>query len=293
MFGGQCRRSGRSASEGGLWHLGIHEAWTRHSRRDRQDEMNAEQLRALLQSVQAGTLSLDQAVERLEQLPFADLGFARVDHHRALRQRVPEVVFAPGKTDEQLVSITRELAGKGQTALITRITESSFAHVGAAFPELTYNPVARTALLQGTDPPRRRGEVFVVTAGTSDLPVAEEARETLHACGVPARMLADVGVAGLHRLLSDLDTLRGADVLIVVAGMEGALASVVGGLVKTPVIAVPTSVGYGAAFQGLAALLGMLTSCAAGVVCVNIDNGFGAAMAAVRILDTFASQDVE
>jgi pyridinium-3,5-biscarboxylic acid mononucleotide synthase len=247
--------------------------------------MNAEQLLDLLQRVQAGSLPVEQAVAQLSHLPFADLGFARVDHHRALRQGIAEVVFAPGKSNEQLIAISRELAARDQTVLLTRLNAEQAAALKAAFPTLDHNPVARTAVLVGPATKPRPGDVLIVTAGTSDLPVAEEARVTLAAAGVAPRLLSDVGVAGLHRLLAVLSDVRRANVVIVVAGMDAALASVVGGLVSAPVIAVPTSVGYGASFHGLAALLSMLSSCAAGISCVNIDNGFGAAMAALRFLN--------
>jgi pyridinium-3,5-biscarboxylic acid mononucleotide synthase len=244
-----------------------------------------ERLRELLQGVQSGSVGIEQAIDRLVELPFADLGVARIDHHRALRQGVPEVVFAQGKTVSDVLAIGAELARRGQTLLVTRASDAQLAALRDAFPAIAINALARAAWLPAEAPVVRAGNVQIVTAGTADLPVAEEARVTLQACGVVPTLLADVGVAGLHRLVAELGRLRKADVLIVVAGMEGALASVVGGLLRSPVVAVPTSVGYGASFQGLSALLGMLTSCAAGVTCVNIDNGFGAAMAAVRLLD--------
>jgi len=239
----------------------------------------------LLSDVRAGSLGVEEAMERLAALPFADLGVARVDHHRALRQGVPEVVFAQGKTPDDVVLIADEIRKRGHTVLVTRADASHQDALERRFPESEVHRLARVVWLPGSDIAERPGRVEIVTAGTSDLPVAEEARVTLRACGVDAPLLADVGVAGLHRLLPELERLRAVDALIVVAGMEGALASVVGGLVRCPVIAVPTSVGYGASFQGLSALLGMLTSCAAGITCVNIDNGFGAAMACVRLLD--------
>jgi NCAIR mutase (PurE)-related protein len=244
-----------------------------------------ERLRELLSEVQAGIIDLDRAMDRLSALPFADLGVARVDHHRALRQGVPEVVFAQGKTPEDVVIIAEEIDAREHTVLVTRAEASHQEALKRRFPTIEIHRLARVAWLARDTAPRRSGNVEIVTAGTSDLPVAEEARMTLRACGLEAPLLVDVGVAGLHRLLPELERLREADALIVVAGMEGALASVIGGLVRCPVIAVPTSVGYGASFQGLSALLGMLTSCAAGITCVNIDNGFGAAMACVRLLD--------
>ncbi len=248
--------------------------------------MDARKLRALLEQVSRGELPIVEALEELEHLPFKDLDFARIDHHRTLRQGIPEVVFAEGKTTEQVVAIVEELLRRGSAVLATRLTEAQQSAVAERFPELVVEPTARTAVGLGAMPEHRaRARVFVVTAGTSDLPVAAEALSTLRACGVEADTLNDVGVAGLHRLLPEVARLRLADAVIVVAGMEGALASVVGGLVAAPVIAVPTSVGYGAAFGGVAALLGMLTSCAAGITVVNIDNGFGAAVAAVRMVD--------
>lgn len=243
-------------------------------------------LRALLLELRAGETSVDDALEQLKTLPFADLGFARVDHHRAIRQGIAEVVLAEGKTALQISGVAGELLRARGPVLITRLSPEQASTVCADHPQLRYNPVARTATAYPVDSPRRdQARVAVVTAGTSDLPVAEEARETLLACGVRAPIFSDVGVAGLHRLLPEIETLRRQHVLIVAAGMEGALASVVGGLVACPVIAVPTSVGYGAAFGGIAAMLGMLTTCAAGVTVVNIDNGFGAAIAAMRLID--------
>jgi NCAIR mutase (PurE)-related protein len=218
---------------------------------------------------------------RLRDLPFKDLGYATVDHHRALRVGMPEVVFGSGKTFEQIEGIVAEIARAGQNALVTRIAAETGARLRERFPDLRHDPVSRTALL-ATQPiaARGRGPIAIVTAGTSDIPVAEEAAVTAQAFGNEVLRIFDVGVAGLHRLLSRRAQLDGASVIIVAAGMEGALASVVGGLVAVPVVAVPTSIGYGASFQGLAALLAMLNSCASGVTVVNIDNGFGAAYAA-------------
>jgi pyridinium-3,5-biscarboxylic acid mononucleotide synthase len=248
--------------------------------------MDQEQLRALLESVRSGEVDLESALKKLEQLPFADLGYARVDHHRALRQGVPEVILGAGKTAEQIVGVARRLQQAGENVLITRLTPELAQAVLSAMPELTHSALGRTAsLVQKSVPDRGGPPVAVVTAGTSDIPVAEEALETLRLAGVPTLSVFDVGVAGLHRLLASLETLSQARALIVVAGMEGALPSVIGGLVAAPVIAVPTSIGYGAAFAGVAALFGMLTSCASGVTVVNIDNGFGAAMAVIRLLE--------
>jgi pyridinium-3,5-biscarboxylic acid mononucleotide synthase len=248
--------------------------------------VNAQQLGTILAEVAAGRLAPDAALDRLRQLPFEDLTFARIDHHRALRQGHPEVVFCEGKTPEQVVAICQRLAAMSGGFLGTRCGEAHAAAVRCAFPDAAWSPLARTVHLlpEGTPAaPPDAGTILVVCAGTSDLPVAEEAAVVAEVFGHRVERLADVGVAGIHRLLASSDRLRQADVIIVVAGMEGALPSVVGGLVPVPVIAVPTSVGYGASFGGLAALLGMLNSCAAGVTVVNIDNGFGAAAAASRI----------
>ena len=248
--------------------------------------MTPAQVEALLAEVAAGNLSPESALARLRHLPYEDLTFARVDHHRQIRQGQPEVVFCAGKTTEQVLGICERLAEHAGSFLGTRANEEMAAALRERFPEVEWNPVARTVHLplrtSAAHPPH--GSVLVVSAGTSDLPVAEEAAVTAAAFGHCVDRLVDVGVAGIHRLLSESARLSAADVLIVVAGMEGALPSVVGGLVRRPVIAVPTSVGYGAAFGGLAALLAMLNSCAAGVTVVNIDNGFGAAAAASRIL---------
>jgi pyridinium-3,5-biscarboxylic acid mononucleotide synthase len=246
--------------------------------------VRAEQLEALLADVAAGRLQPAAALERLRHLPFEDLPFARIDHHRALRQGQPEVVFCEGKTLEQVVAICDRLEAATGSFLGTRASAAMATALQARFPRVVWNETARTVLLSPVDAPAAaRGPVLIVSAGTSDLPVAEEAAVVAEAFGTRVERLVDVGVAGIHRLLAAGDALQQARVVIVVAGMEGALPSVVGGLVAVPVIAVPTSVGYGAAFGGLAALLGMLNSCAAGVTVVNIDNGFGAAAAASRI----------
>ena len=246
--------------------------------------MRAEQLEALLADVAAGRLAPDTALERLRHLPYEDLAFARIDHHRALRQGQPETVFCEGKTLEQVVAICERLAAATGSFLGTRANGAMAQALRARFPRVEWNATARTVFLPAADAsPPTHGPVLVVSAGTSDLPVAEEAAVVAEAYGARVERLMDVGVAGLHRLLAAGGTLQRARVVIVVAGMEGALPSVVGGLVAVPVIAVPTSVGYGASFGGLAALLGMLNSCAAGVTVVNIDNGFGAAAAASRI----------
>lgn len=246
--------------------------------------MNPSDLEKLLQSVARGDTDVGKAMDALRELPFADLGYAHVDHHRALRVGIPEVVFGPGKAPEQLIGIVRELDAKGQPVLVTRAGAEQGALLCAEFPAMRYEPVSRTALLARRPiEARGRGPIAVVSAGTSDIPVAEEAAVTAAALGNEVTRLFDVGVAGLHRLLRRRAVLDEASVVIVIAGMEGALASVVGGLVDKPVIAVPTSVGYGANFGGLTALLAMLNSCASGVTVVNIDNGFGAAYAATLI----------
>jgi NCAIR mutase (PurE)-related protein len=247
--------------------------------------LTPERLRALLAGVAAGAVPVDEAERRLAWNPVEELAFASLDHHRALRQGFPEVVFGQGKTPDQVVAIAQRIAARGDGFLATRVALEAAEALAAALPAIELNPLGRTAWLAPAEPLQRqtRGPVLIVTAGTSDLPVAEEAAVTASAYGNPVERLTDVGVAGIHRLLSRTDALRSAAVVIVVAGMEGALPSVVGGLVSVPVIAVPTSVGYGASFGGVAALLGMLNSCASGVTVVNIDNGFGAAVAASRI----------
>jgi hypothetical protein len=256
--------------------------------------MDQQGLRDLLERVRSGEVPLEEALRALTELPFADLGYARVDHHRALRQGVPEVILGVGKTPEQIIGVAQRLKQAGENVLITRILPDAAEVVLRAMPELTYSASGRTAsLLQRPPTPRPGPPVAVVTAGTSDIPVADEALETLRMAGVPTLRVFDVGVAGLHRLLASLETISKARALIVVAGMEGALPSVVGGLVAAPVIAVPTSVGYGTAFGGVAALLGMLTSCASGVTVVNIDNGFGAAMAVIRLLEAERHSETE
>ena len=243
--------------------------------------MNPSQLRALLDEVARGALD-PQAAERtllseLRGRPFEDLGFARVDHHRTIRNGFPEVVLGLGKTPAQIAAIAAEIVGRGSTLLVTRATEAAYAEVRAVAPAAAYYPDAAIIALRQQDVTPGKGRVLVVAAGTSDLPVAEEAACTAELMGNEIGRLYDVGVAGLHRLLGERSRLDAARVIIVVAGMEGALPSVVSGLVAVPVIAVPTSIGYGASFGGLAALLGMLNSCASGVSVVNIDNGFGAA----------------
>lgn len=249
--------------------------------------MRRERVRALLADVAAGRVPIEDALTHLDDAPVDDLGFASLDHHRALRQGFPEVVFGAGKTPEQLLGICERLAAHGDGFLVTRADDSARAALLARWPTAEAHEMARTVLLRGNTPPTRGTRtVAIVTAGTSDLPVAEEAAVTLDAFGHPMQHITDVGVAGIHRILARRDALHQAAVVIVVAGMDGALPSVVGGLVRVPVIAVPTSVGYGAAFAGVAPLLTMLNSCAAGVTVCNIDNGFGAAVAAARILES-------
>jgi len=245
--------------------------------------MDAETIRELLESFRAGKLDTDQVVQRLRQLPFEDLGFAKVDHHRAIRCGFPEVIYCAGKTIDQLLAIIEARLAGGGNLLATRASQDMQAAVAARFPNADICPVARTVTIRQRPAVPCPGTVAIVAAGTSDMPVAEEARITAEIMDQTTATFYDVGVAGIHRLLAHSEALQTANVLIVVAGMEGALASVVGGLVERPVIAVPTSVGYGAAFQGLAALLAMLNSCASGVVVVNIDNGFAAGYSAALI----------
>lgn len=247
--------------------------------------MTPERLRALLDAVAQGDLAVGEAERKLRWTPVEDLPFASVDHHRALRHGFPEVIFGAGKRPEQVLAIAERIAERQDGLLVTRVEPAAAELLAARIPGIELSSLGRTARLAPAHPSERRvrGPVAVVTAGTSDLPVAEEAAETLIAFGNPVQRVTDVGVAGLHRILAAGRVLQDAAVVIVVAGMEGALPSVVGGLIAAPVIAVPTSVGYGASFGGIAALLGMLNSCASGVTVVNIDNGFGAAAAAARI----------
>lgn len=238
--------------------------------------MNRDQIEQLLRDVAAGTVTPEDGLSRLRFLPYEDVGFARIDHHRSLRQGVPEVIYSEGKTVEQVRLIGERILARQSDLLATRVTPQIAEALLALAPQAVYNAMARTVVVHQEKPLGTKGMVLVVSAGTSDLPVAEEAAVTAGALGSTVQTVYDVGVAGLHRLLDSQELLTSARVLVVVAGMEGALASVVGGLVDKPVIAVPTSVGYGANFQGLAPLLAMLNSCAAGVAVVNIDNGFGA-----------------
>jgi NCAIR mutase (PurE)-related protein len=243
--------------------------------------MDPRRLREVLDRLSRGEANVDSTLELLRALPFEDLGFAKVDHHRSLRLGFPEVILGEFKTPRQVAEIARSLCRGSHNVLVTRVDPAKAREVSALFPELVYDEVSRTLVLESEPVTLRgRGPVAVVSAGTSDQPVAEEACVTLRMLGNEVRRVNDVGVAGIHRVLHHRAALDEASVVIVVAGMDGALASVVGGLVARPVIAVPTSIGYGASFGGLAALLGMLNSCAAGVTVVNIDNGFGAAYAA-------------
>jgi len=246
--------------------------------------MDLSHLRELLARVAQGSTPVDDAVNALRDLPYRDLGVARVDLHRALRQGIPEVILAEWKTAEQIVLIARELLAHQQSVMITRLLPDKAAAVCEALPELHYSPAARIASREVNPPTRVPGRLAVVTAGTADVPVAEEVAETARLLGLEVVRIYDCGVAGLHRLLDKRDELLSASVVVAVAGMEGALPSVLGGLVACPVIAVPTSVGYGAHLGGVAPLFTMLTTCAAGVVVCNIDNGFGAAVAAYRML---------
>lgn len=250
--------------------------------------MNDSELDLLLNAVREGTVDPDAAARELRRLPFADLGMARIDHHRALRQGLPEAVYAPGKSAMQCAQIIGELLGHGSPAVLSR----------AAPAQIEACPTGGVATATGGDlatvvwnaAPRRAERVLVVSAGTADLPVVTEAVATLTAYGIDAERIQDCGVAGLHRLLPHIDQIAEADAVIVVAGMEGALASVVGGIARAPIVAVPTSVGYGSSFQGVTALLAMLSSCAAGVTVVGIDNGYGAACAVMRILGGVAGR---
>lgn len=245
--------------------------------------MDPIRLKALLEQVRSGVVTPDAALEQISTPPFEDLGFAKVDHQRASRVGVPEVIFGPGKSPEHFLKIYASLAERGNNVLATRVSQEQVTMTAAHFPLVEHNELARTLVLRQKTEKLGKGTIGIISAGTSDIPVAEEAAVTADVMGNDVTRLFDVGVAGLHRLLSNSEKLRQARVLVVCAGMEGALPSVVGGLVRVPVIAVPTSVGYGAAFGGIAALLGMINSCASNVSVVNIDNGFGAAYVASLI----------
>lgn len=245
--------------------------------------MDQDHLRKLLDEVRSGAVEVDSAMERLRHMPFEDLGFAKVDHHRALRQGMPEVIFGQGKTPEEVVLIAEALLKRSQNVLITRAETAAADLVHERIPDAEFFPRSRAIRVQRDRTMYGKGVIAIACAGTSDLPVAEEARITAEAMGNEVDAITDIGVAGIHRLMSNRERLTKARVIIVCAGMEGALPSVVGGLVSCPVIAVPTSVGYGASFHGLAALLGMLNSCSSNVTVVNIDNGFGAGYVASLI----------
>lgn len=245
--------------------------------------MVKDELRRLLEDVKNNQVAVEDALARLKNLPYEDLGFALIDHHRALRKGFPEVIFCQGKTAEQISQIFNKLCDGRRSIIGTRASKDAYDKVREIYPDAIYNELARTIVVNRGEQAVFRGKVLVMSAGTADLPVAEEAAVTAAVMGNEVRRVYDVGVAGIHRLLDKLELIRWANVIIVVAGMEGALASVVGGLADQPIIAVPTSVGYGASFNGLSALLSMLTSCAAGVSVVNIDNGFGAAAMANAI----------
>ncbi len=246
--------------------------------------MQEEHIRVLLEQVSQGNIAVDDAIERLRTLPYESVGnFAQLDQHRALRTGFPEVVFGQGKTPDQVTQIVERLAARNDRVMVTRVTPEMAALVQPHFPDMIYHALARILLLDRAEGRVKKPGVLVATAGTADVPVAEEAALTADLMGSQVDRIYDVGVAGIHRLLNQVDRLRQARVIVVAAGMDGALPSVVGGLVSVPVIAVPTSVGYGASFNGLAALLTMLNSCATGVAVVNIDNGFGAGVLAHRI----------
>jgi len=247
--------------------------------------MTTEQLKKLLEQVKNGEIDIEQAIEKLRHLPFEDLGFACIDHHRQIRCGFPEVIYCPGKTTEQIVKIFSNLAEKGNNVLATRAKEQVYKALTKTkkFPHVRYEKLAKAIVLEQKKIKPSKSVIPIVTAGTADLPVAAEAKVTAEIMGQRTEMICDVGVAGLHRLLGHLEKLQNANVIIVIAGMEGALASVVGGLVSCPVIAVPTSVGSGASFGGIAALLTMLNSCVAGVTVTNIDNGFSAGVTATLI----------
>lgn len=237
--------------------------------------MDQEQLKSLLTQVREGAVGVDEALEKLRHMPFERLGYATIDHHRAIRVGMPEVIFGKGKTVEQTVGIATKLLERASNVLVTRTTRETHEALRASFPEAEYFPLSGALRVWRDRTPRGKGKLLVVSAGTTDLPVAEEAVVTAEIMGNEVEQVHDVGVAGIHRLLGNYERLAEARVIVVCAGMEGALPSAVGGMVSCPVIAVPTSVGYGASFHGLAALLGMLNSCASNVSVVNIDNGFG------------------
>jgi NCAIR mutase (PurE)-related protein len=251
--------------------------------------MNEEKIIELLKGYKAEQISERDVINTLKNLPFEDITFAKIDHHRALRWGFPEVIFCEGKTPHQVRGIAERIVKSGSNLLATKVTPEMFTEIGTVIPDASYNETARTVSHVTNEIRHLRGKLIVVTAGTSDLPVAEEARETALILGLDTDLIADVGIAGIHRIIEYREELAGASAIIVVAGMEGALPSVVAGLISCPVIAVPTSVGYGASFNGLTPLLGMLNACVPGIAVVNIDNGFGAAFLAFRLLNTLNS----
>lgn len=253
--------------------------------------MNKNTIQQILSAIEQGSLSADKAFEQLKDLPFTDLGHTKIDNHRTIRNGYPEVIYGEHKTPQQVADIFKEMLKSEQTVLATRVNKEMVDLIQKFCPEAVYNALGRTLLFQPSNISLTETEIAIVTAGTADLPVAEEAKVTAEALGNKVNLIADVGVAGIHRLFARMDIIRKARVVIVIAGMEGALASVVAGLVDMPIIAVPTSVGYGASFGGLSALLTMMTSCANGITVVNIDNGFGAAYAASQINHLVTSKD--
>ena len=245
--------------------------------------MNSSELEKILKEIRTGKVSVEEAMEKLRDFPYTDLGFARIDHHRELRTGYPEIVYCAGKTPEQVRAIFKAMEGHDNNIIGTRAVKEMFNYISPFFPEAVYYETARIISIRRKEIVPPVSKIAIITAGTSDIPVAEEAAVTAELLGNEVVRIYDAGVAGIHRLVDKLPEIRNCRVSVVIAGMEGALASVVGGLVNMPVIAVPTSVGYGAAFEGISALLAMMTSCAAGVTVVNIDNGFGAGFAASRI----------
>ncbi len=252
--------------------------------------MDKNTLLSLLHSYRDKQLSDEEMLKVLHRLPFEDLSFAKIDHHRTIRTGFPEIIYCEGKTVEQVASIAKNISANGSNMLATRATAEMYSAVQKELPAARFNERGKTITCIVNTISEQDKSVTVVTAGTSDIPVAEETRETLSILGVNSNIITDIGVAGIHRLLHHYDTLSQAHIIIVIAGMEGALASVISGMVQCPVIAVPTSVGYGASFGGIAALLGMLNSCAPGVAVMNIDNGFGAASLAFKMIRTFSSK---
>jgi len=245
--------------------------------------MNAAELEKILNGIRNKSVSVEEAMEKLKEFPYTDLGFARIDHHRELRTGYPEIVYCAGKTPEQVRAIFHAMEGHGNNIIGTRAGKEMFDYIAPSFPDAVYYEIARIISIRRKKITPPATKIAIITAGTSDIPVAEEAAVTAELLGNDVVRIYDAGVAGIHRLVDKLPEIRSCKVTVVIAGMEGALASVIGGLVNMPVIAVPTSVGYGASFEGISALLAMLTSCAAGVTVVNIDNGFGAGFAASRI----------